>query len=53
MSSSFARFARSRGQPLVTPVGDVGLDQDGTYLLYVGATGKKTDLILDLSGYFE
>jgi hypothetical protein len=43
----------NRANGMVTPVADVGLDQDGTYLVYIGATGKKTDLILDLSGYFE
>ena len=44
------------------PVGDVranGLSPPGTggdpasWLVYNGATGKKTHLILDLSGYFE
>jgi hypothetical protein len=39
----------SRANGLVAPLNGSG----DTFLVYVGATGKKTDLILDLSGYFE
>jgi hypothetical protein len=39
----------NRANGLVAPLNGSG----DTYLVYVGATGKQTDLILDLSGYFE
>jgi hypothetical protein len=39
----------TRGNGLVGPLNGSG----DTYLVYVGATGKKAQLILDLSGYFE
>jgi hypothetical protein len=39
----------TRANGLVTPLNGSG----DTYLVYVGATGKTTHLILDLSGYFE
>jgi hypothetical protein len=39
----------NRANGLVAPLNGSG----DTYLVYVGATGKHTDLILDLSGYFE
>jgi hypothetical protein len=39
----------TRGNGLVTPLNGSG----ATYIVYVGATGKKTQLILDLSGYFQ
>jgi hypothetical protein len=39
----------NRANGLVGPLNGSG----DTYLVYVGATGKKTHLILDLSGYFE
>jgi hypothetical protein len=41
----------TRANGLVTPLG--GLGETVTYLVYVGAAGKTTHLILDLSGYFE
>jgi hypothetical protein len=42
-------FGDNRANGLVTP-----LDGSGrTYLVYVGQSGKRTDLILDLSGYYE
>jgi hypothetical protein len=39
----------NRANGMVGPLNGSG----DTYLVYVGATGKTTDLILDLSGYFE
>ena len=39
----------NRANGLVTPLNGSG----DTYLVYVGATGRTTHLILDLSGYFE
>jgi hypothetical protein len=42
-------LADNRANGLVAPLNGSG----DTYLVYIGATGKKTDLILDLSGYFE
>ena len=39
----------TRANGLVTPLNGTG----DTYLVYVGATGKTTHMILDLSGYFE
>jgi hypothetical protein len=39
----------TRANGLVTPLNGSG----ATYLVYVGAAGKTTHLILDLSGYFE
>jgi hypothetical protein len=39
----------TRANGLVTPLNGSG----DTYLMYVGASGKTTNLILDLSGYFE
>jgi hypothetical protein len=39
----------TRANGLVTPLNGTG----DTYLVYVGASGKTTQLILDLSGYFE
>lgn len=39
----------NRANGIVTPLNGSG----DTYLVYVGASGKKTHLILDLSGYFE
>ena len=42
-------LADNRANGLVTPLNGSG----ATYLVYVGASGKTTQLILDLSGYFE
>jgi hypothetical protein len=42
-------FGDNRANGLVAPLNGSG----DTFLVYVGASGKKTDLILDLSGYFE
>lgn len=39
----------NRANGVVAPLNGSG----DTYLVYIGATGKHTDLILDLSGYFE
>ena len=39
----------TRANGLVTPLNGSG----STYIVYVGASGKTTHLILDLSGYFE
>lgn len=39
----------NRANGLVAPLDVTG----NTYLVYIAATGRKTDLILDLSGYFE
>jgi len=46
-------FGDNRANGLVTPVANIGLGHDGTYLVYTGSVGKATDLILDLSGYFQ
>ena len=42
----------NRANGLVTPLG-TGPSLGQTWLVYIGATGKTTQLILDLSGYFE
>ena len=39
----------NRANGLVTPLNGAGQ----TWLVYIAATGKTTQLILDLSGYFE
>ena len=43
----------NRANGLVTPLGDTGGDVGKSWLVFIGATGKTTHLILDLSGYFE
>ena len=42
----------NRANGLVTPLGTGG-DLGKSWLVFIGATGKTTHLILDLSGYFE
>ena len=42
----------NRANGLVSPLG-TGPSLGQTWLVYIGATGKTTQLILDLSGYFE
>ena len=43
------KVADNRANGLVAPLNGSG----DTYLVFVGGSGKKTHLILDLSGYFE
>ena len=42
----------NRANGLVSPLG-TGPSLGQTWLVYIAATGKTTQLILDLSGYFE